>query len=63
MSAGTERPDVEGEKDGTQERRDQRVTGQNKEREMSTFELRAQKVSSFSGMEKDDEAQSVHLPD
>ena len=63
MSAGTERPDVEGEKDGAQERKDQRVTGPNKESAMSSFEMRPQKVSSFSEMGKDDEGQNVHLPD
>ena len=63
MSAESERADVGGERDGAQERKDERVKRVNEGSEMSGFEQRAPKVSSFAAVGRDDEAQNVHLPD
>lgn len=51
MSTGSDRPDVEKERDGAQERKSRRVNGGS---EMNNFELR---------MSKANEAHDVHMPD
>ena len=63
MSAESERADVEGERDGAQERKDEGVRKGNEGCEMSSSEQRTPKVSSFAAVGRDDEAQNVHLPD
>ena len=63
MSAESERADVEGERDGAQERKDERVKRGNEGSGMSGFEQRTPKVSSFAAVGRDNEAQNVHLPD
>ena len=62
-SAGSEQADVEGERHGAQERKDERVKRVTEGSEMSRSELRTPKASSITGVGRHDEAQSVHLPD
>ena len=64
MSAESERADAAGSgRDSKQERRDERVKTVNERREMSSFEQRTPKDSSFAGVGRDNEAQNAHLPD
>ena len=54
MSAGSQRADVEGERDGTQEQKNEPVKEVNEGSEMTSFAL---------GTLKANEAQDVHSPD